>query len=333
MMKLSIGLLGDYPQSRNIDFSHIAERLGFAEVWCAEESPAPGYRDLFVTATAVGLNTSRIRIVVGNVNPFSRNIGVLAVAINSLALLSKGRVNVSLAMGGVNPLLPLGLTYQQPLQSLRDMIGILRRLFQGETVNYQGVLGKLNNLVLDPPPPLPIDIFVGARGPKLLALAGELADGVNISTSISTLPTHINYIQEGLNRSKRTLSDIQIIYSTTGVASIHEESEKARELIRPVLAWRLKQQATNSFMSSVFTVEHTRKVKLGQMSGQSQYLDKVQESHFNEFGIVGDPKEVTQKINHLSTLGVDRFTWGIFLNPQPEYTLTLLGEKVIPRLK
>ena len=250
MMKLSIGLLGDYPQSRNIDFALLAEQLGFAEVWCAEENPAPGYRDLFVTATAVGLNTSRIQIVIGNVNPFSRNIGILAVAINSIALLTKGRVSVSLAMGGVNPLLPLGLTYQQPLQSLRDMIGIFRRLFQGETVNYQGVLGKLNNLVLDPPPPHPLDIFVGARGPKLLALAGELADGVNISTSISALPTHINYVKEGLNRTGRSLSDIQVIYSTTGVVSIHEDSEKAKKI----------GTAGRKIAESIYNVEETNRI-------------------------------------------------------------------------
>ncbi|MHA1713613.1 MAG: LLM class flavin-dependent oxidoreductase [Candidatus Ranarchaeia archaeon] len=72
--RLDLGLMGDYPQAVNIRLSRLGEKYGFHSVWCAEENPAPGFRALFVTATAVGLNTQKIGVVIGNTNPFSRHI-------------------------------------------------------------------------------------------------------------------------------------------------------------------------------------------------------------------------------------------------------------------
>jgi 5,10-methylenetetrahydromethanopterin reductase len=331
-MDLGLGLLGDYPQHQNIYLAQVAENYGFAEVWCAEETPTPGFRDLFITATSIALNTQRIRIVIGNINPYTRNIAVVAATIGSLADIAKDRVSVSYAAGGINPMAPLGLTHRQPYSSIRDGVMILQRLFRGETVNYTGVLGELHELRLDPVPRGKIPVLVGSRGPRILELAGEMADGVNLSTSLSEIPRQLISVQKGLEKSGRELSDIRVVYSTTGVVSIAEDPAQAREQARPMIAWRLYQEATRSYMKKLFSREFMQQLLRGGLPGQQEFLDKVAERHYQEYGIIGSPEEVAEKLAHLETLGISQFTWGLCFIDHPKKVLDLLGQKVLPRL-
>src|SRR3546814_9092274 len=72
------------------------------------------------------------------------------------------------------------------MERLADVISIVRRLWAGETVNYEGIMGKFPMLKLTdrhegPPPPI---IFT-AIGPKSLEFAGEHCDGVLLHPFVS----------------------------------------------------------------------------------------------------------------------------------------------------
>jgi alkanesulfonate monooxygenase SsuD/methylene tetrahydromethanopterin reductase-like flavin-dependent oxidoreductase (luciferase family) len=70
----------------------------------------------------------------------------------------------------------------------------------------------------------------------------------------------------------------------------------------------------------------------GEMPGQKDFFDSVKEEHFKEYGLIGSPEEVTEKILHMYDLGVNRFIWGFARHSNPEKTMHLLGKKVIPHL-
>ena len=70
----------------------------------------------------------------------------------------------------------------------------------------------------------------------------------------------------------------------------------------------------------------------GKMPKQEDYLEKVTEEDFREYGIIGSPEEVTDRILHMYKLGVDRFIWGFALIPDPKKSMHLLGKQVIPNL-
>jgi 5,10-methylenetetrahydromethanopterin reductase len=330
MYRLDLGLMGDYPQSTNITLAKLGEEYGFTSVWCAEENPAPGFNYVFSTATAVGLNTQKLDVVLGNLNPYSRHIALIAVGLNSIAHLTQGRVKATIAAGGVNPLMPLGLEWKKPLKAMRDSFQILRELFAGKTVNYDGLLGKIKGVYLKPPPPTSIPLLLGARGPKMLELAGEIADGVNLGRSVSSIPGELEIVKKGLKRSQRDLEDFEVVLAFRGV--IAEDGDKARQLATPGIAYRLLQMETETWHKETFNVDEIDRINRGEMPGQKEFYSSVKEEHFKEFGLIGSPEEITETLLHMYDLGVDRFIWGFARYPTPEKAMHLLGKKVLPHL-
>ena len=330
MHQLDFGLMGDYPQDVNMRLAKLGDHYGFHSVWCAEENPAPGFRHTLVTAAAVSLASNNLQIVLGNLNPYSQHIGLIAVGTNSIALLSKGRCRLCIAPGGINPLLPLGLRYHRPLAAMRDSFQILRQLFQGQTISYQGILGTLDNLFLKPLPPSPPLIYMGARGPRMLELAGELADAVNLGRSVSSIPREIQLIQKGLKKSGRKLQDIEILMAFKGI--IAADGDKARDLARPSIAYRLMQKATKTWHKTTFNVDEMTKINQGSIPGQQAFMDQVIEADFREYGVIGSPEEVVDQLRAMYKLGVTRFIWGFASFPNPEKAMHLIGQQVIPEL-
>ncbi|MHA2407433.1 MAG: LLM class flavin-dependent oxidoreductase [Candidatus Ranarchaeia archaeon] len=330
MYRLDLGLMGDYPQTTNIMLAKLGEEYGFKSVWCAEENPAPGFNYVFSTATAVGLNTSKLDVVLGNLNPYSRHIGLIAVGLNSIAQLTHGRTKATIAAGGVNPLMPLGIEWNKPLKAMRDSFQILRELFSGKTVNYDGLLGKLKGVYLKPTPPKKIPLLLGARGPKMLELAGEIADGVNVGNSVSKIPQELEIVKRGLKKSQRDLKDFEVVMAFRGI--IAEDGDKARELATPSIAYRLLQMETGTWHKQTFNIDEIDRINRGEIPRQKDFYDSITEEHYKEFGIIGSPEEVTERLLHMYDLGVDRFIWGFARYPQPEKAMHLLGKHVLPNL-
>jgi alkanesulfonate monooxygenase SsuD/methylene tetrahydromethanopterin reductase-like flavin-dependent oxidoreductase (luciferase family) len=61
---------------------------------------------------------------------------------------------------------------------LREWVTAVRSLLHGETVTVSGQHVRLSQVALDWPPPVVPPLLVGARGPRTVALAGEIADGL-----------------------------------------------------------------------------------------------------------------------------------------------------------
>jgi len=68
---------------------------------------------------------------------------------------------------------------------LREWVTAVRLLLSGATVTVSGEYVRLDHVALDWPPATAPPLLIGARGPKTLALAGELADGVVLDAGIS----------------------------------------------------------------------------------------------------------------------------------------------------
>jgi alkanesulfonate monooxygenase SsuD/methylene tetrahydromethanopterin reductase-like flavin-dependent oxidoreductase (luciferase family) len=72
----------------------------------------------------------------------------------------------------------VGARAESPMTLLREHTAAVRRLLDGETVTVDGTYVRLDQVALDWPPARRPDLLVGARGPRTIRLAGELADGV-----------------------------------------------------------------------------------------------------------------------------------------------------------
>lgn len=148
-----------------------AEELGLDEVWIADEGVS---RDPMVTLAAAAGETTRIRLAVGVTSPLLRHPGALAATAATIDELSGGRFTLGLGVGGSLALGPLGLSTDKPVAVLRDAIATARAVLTGRrSEDYEPAAHAVD--------PRPVPIWVGGRGPQIVALAARLADGVFLS--------------------------------------------------------------------------------------------------------------------------------------------------------
>jgi 5,10-methylenetetrahydromethanopterin reductase len=152
-----------------------AEALGLGTVWIGERYDT---KDLPSLAGAISQVTSRPRIAAGITHPGLRHPMVLASMGQTLQALSGERFVLGIGRSASWRWRQYGAP-APTLATLGDTADILRRLWAGETVAYDGPLGvfpamRLAQRAEVAPPPL----ILAAVGPKTLALAGRTFDGV-----------------------------------------------------------------------------------------------------------------------------------------------------------
>ncbi|NPV77736.1 MAG: LLM class flavin-dependent oxidoreductase [Anaerolineae bacterium] len=162
-----------------------AERLGYHRCWIPDEGIV--HRDVFVALALAAEQTHSIQLGTGITNPYIRHPAITAAAIATIHELSSGRAFLGISAGGSVTLGPLGMTPVRPLQAVREMIDLSRSLLQGETVTAQGAFFTLNRASI-PYAKKTVEIWLAARGNKMLKLGGELADGVLLG------PMHKSFI-------------------------------------------------------------------------------------------------------------------------------------------
>ena len=154
----------------------MAEELGFARAWCYD-SPAL-YPDVWVQLCRAADRTSRIGLGPGVLIPSLRHPMVTAAAIGTLVELA-GADRVAVAVGtGFTGRFAMG---QRPLRwaYVAEYVRTVRALLRGETVPWEGAkVRMLHPSGFGPARPIEVPFLFGAAGPKGVATAREVADGV-----------------------------------------------------------------------------------------------------------------------------------------------------------
>lgn len=152
-----------------------AEAAGIDELWLWEDC----FREGGLTSAAAALAwTSRITVGVGLLPVPLRNPALAAMEIATLARTFPGRFQPVLGHGVLDWMGQVGARAASPMTLLREHTAAVRALLHGETVTVDGRYVHLDAVALDWPPDQVPAVIVGARGPKTVALAGEVGDGV-----------------------------------------------------------------------------------------------------------------------------------------------------------
>jgi 5,10-methylenetetrahydromethanopterin reductase len=161
------------------DHVAIAESLGYERAWLYD-SPAL-YPDVWVTLARAADRTSTIGLGPGVLIPSLRHPMTNAAAIATLVdLAGSGRVAVALGTGFTGRF-AMG---QRPLRwaDVAHYVRTLRGLLRGETVEWEGAkIAMIHPDGYGAPRPVDVPILLGAAGPKGVATAQEVADGVFIA--------------------------------------------------------------------------------------------------------------------------------------------------------
>ena len=160
---------------RHVEHAAVAESLGYERVWFYD-SPAL-YEDVWMVLALAARETSRVGLGPAVLVPDLRHVLVTASAIATLEELAPGRAVVAIGTGFTGRMV-LG---QRPLpwSFVTGYVHDLRALLRGDAVEIDGRLVRMIHPDgYAPARPIDTPIYVAANGPRGLAAARELGDGV-----------------------------------------------------------------------------------------------------------------------------------------------------------
>lgn len=287
--RVALYLQDKHPLRDSMEYARYAEAKGFEAVWQAESRLV---RDAIVPMAAYAAVTERIKVGSGVINNWTRNIGLLAATFLTLDDLAPDRIICGIGAWWDPLARDVGIERRKPLTAMRETIEVLRRLLRLENVTFHGEFHHVTGIELDVVhgrrEPRNVPIYIGATGPQMLELAGEIADGVVLNYCVppSYNDMALERLERGARKAGRSLDDIdrpQLV-----VCSVHEDREVAIQSSKELLTQYLAQQP-----------------HIAKASGVSQdVVEKIQ-------GILGWPatrEQIHQAMQYVSDDLVERIT-------------------------
>lgn len=226
-----------------LEYVQYAEEKGFEAVWQAESRLV---RDAIVPMAAYAAVSERIKVGSGVINNWTRNIGLLAATFLTLDDLAPDRIICGIGAWWDPLAKNVGIDRIKPLKAMRETVEVLRRLLDLESVTFHGEFHHVDGIELDVVhgrrEPRNVPIYIGATGPKMMELTGEIADGVVLNYCV---PPEYNdqaleHLEAGARRAGRKLNDVdrpQLV-----VCSVDHVEENALDTSRELLTQYLAQQ-------------------------------------------------------------------------------------------
>jgi len=243
----SVGYWSSGPPRDALNSVIEAEQLGFESVWTAEAYGS----DALTPLAWWGASTSRIKLGTGIIQMSARTPSATAMAAMTIDHLSQGRFILGLGVSGPQVVEGwYGERYHRPLERTREYVSIVRSILRrDEPVTHAGNqyrlpydgegasgLGKPLKSTVHPFRN-DIPIYLGAEGPKNVALSAEICDGwLPLFFSPSENDFYSSCLQEGFARSgnPEKADDFEVIAPVTVIPG--DDVEACADMIRPMLA-------------------------------------------------------------------------------------------------
>jgi alkanesulfonate monooxygenase SsuD/methylene tetrahydromethanopterin reductase-like flavin-dependent oxidoreductase (luciferase family) len=215
-----------------VELARQAEAGGFASVYTAEAT-----RTALVPAAAIASATERLRVGTYVVNAYGRDPWLTGLAARDLDELSGGRFVLGIGTGNRHfNQWYMGVDTVRPVAKLRDFVTIVRAVIAaraGDAVHHVGDVHRIRWRATYEPVRPGVPVYLAASGTRMVALAGEVADGVGV----------------GIMTSSRFLTDIvrpnaraaalaagrdpdALAFPMAAQVSVNEDEELAREATR-----------------------------------------------------------------------------------------------------
>ncbi|MGA1838916.1 LLM class flavin-dependent oxidoreductase [Herbiconiux sp. 11R-BC] len=312
---IGVVLPRNLPAHQVLPFARRADELGFDQLWVVEDL---GFRGGIAQAAAVLAATPRIRVGIGILPAAARSVVYTAMELTTLAELFGDRVIAGIGHGMPGWMRQAGVWPASPLTLLEEYSTALGALLRGEEVTVEGRYVRLRGvrleMVCDVVPPL----LGGVRGPKSLALAGRVLDGVVLAEPVT----------EGYLAS--TLANLgpgshQLV--AYNVAAVDDSPAVARDRVRPSLEWIGEPDWALHIASSPFAAEFA--AHRAAAADQADFAARLPDEWVDALAVVGTPAAAGARIAALHAAGAD----SVVLIPagEPLEALESLARALPPR--
>jgi probable F420-dependent oxidoreductase len=273
-----------------------AEELGYRSFWTAETTGP----EAFATLGAIGAQCPDLDLGTGVLALQLRSPMVVAMAGATLQALHPER-DILLGIGISSPVVterwhsvPYG---DRPLARVREYVALLRECLTGETVSFKGDFYEVSRFRLG----VKLDgrvpkIVIGALNPAMLALSGEIADGV----LLNYLPaSHVAWSVEQVRRG----GDADIYaYVHAGVCERADGIEYAR---RDLFSYAVVDAYAANFERAGFGDEVAEIRERHQAKDRDGALAAVSDAMVDAIDVMGDADHVRRTVESYVDAGVD----------------------------
>jgi len=310
-----------------LDYAVGAEENGFDSVflsdhlqpWMHEGGHAPA---ALPWLGAAGQATSRVLLGTSVLTPtFRYHPGVIAQEFATLGSMYPERIILGVGTGEALNEVTLGQSWPDPperFQRMKEAILLIRELWRGERVSYDGTFYRVSNATIYDRPDTEVPIYIGASGPAATRLAGRMADGwITTSGKDASLYTDtlIPAFEEGLAKGgDRTGVDRMLEVKV----SFRPDREKALE---------------NTRFWAPLALSPEEKTGVHDPLEMQRLAEKLPiERAASRFIVSDDPDEHVAQIQRYLDLG---FTHLVFHDPGHDQAdfLELYGRDVLPKLR
>jgi probable F420-dependent oxidoreductase len=327
-MKFGITIKPDMTVERIIALTRQAEGAGFEYGWIFDSHVL--WLDPFPMLTLMATNTKHMRLGTCVTNPATRDITVTSSLFATLNLISGGRMQLGIGRGdssrrvlGKKPVTVAQL--ETAVKEFRDLTG-------GNEIEYEGRKARFTWATGGVPP-----VWVAGYGPKVLDLAGRIADGVILQFADPDLIAWcVSFVKKGAEAAGKDPRKIEIMAAAP--VWISDELKVGRERVRwfPALVSnhvvdlvsRYKPEglppALTSYIRDKGHYDYLHHCEVG-----SSNADFVSDEVIDRFCLLGPAKAHVEKLRALARAGVTQFNIYLMCGEE-EDTLEKYKKEVLP---
>jgi probable F420-dependent oxidoreductase len=333
MLSFGVTVLPDPPYQRLVELMQLAEANGFEYGWTYDSHIL--WQEPYPLLTACALDTVKIKLGLNVTNPGTREPTVTASAFATLQDISGGRMVMGIGRGDS----ARRVIGQQPVKvaEFEQAVAMIRDLMNGREVRWNDTDVQIKWAKGLPPIPL----YVAGYGPKVLSIAGRLADGVIIQLADPEIVEWIIGIVRGAAaEAGRDPAELKIV--ACAPAHITDDIAAACEQVRwfpamvsnhvlDLLSKYDRSQLPEGLTSYVEQWERQRYDYAEHSRVGAKHGEFVSDETCERFCILGTPAQHVAKLKQLEAAGVDQ--WNIYLMTSgQEHTLETYGKEIIPAL-
>ena len=322
-MRISLRVNNDFAAERFVHLAVLAEELGFEQIWVSNDL---FWRSAPVLLAAAAGATSRIGLGVGVFNPESMHVSEIAMAAASLHEISNGRFMLGIGAGADEFLQWAGLTAGIPVARTRRALIELRALLSGVPPAGWAPEAWLRM------GPAHIPIYVGGMGPRMLGLAGELADG---ALPLLFPPEHYQMaaqqIGEAARRAGRAPDSLDIAACVW--CSLDTDRARARRALAEKIAYYGAGFSPYLLARASVAPDEFRPIQSAMSHRDVERAIELVTPKMLSLGIAGNADELAERCTALIVAGARHISFGPPLGPDPERAVAALGLEVLPLLR
>jgi probable F420-dependent oxidoreductase len=333
-MPLSFGVtvMPDPPYGRMIELMRLAEGHGFDYAWTYDSHVL--WQESFATLPLAADRTERIKLGHFVTNPGIRDPTIVASWYATMQDVSNGRMAMGIGRGDssrrVVGLEPVKVAdFEARCRMIKDLMNGRGVSWNGKELKLEWVRSELGE----------IPMWIAGYGPKALAIAGRVADGVIIQLAD---PQIIQWIMETARKAAeeagRDPSELKCIvgapsHITDDIADARDQTRWFPAMVSNHIMDLIERYGYDSEIPAALTdyvkarefYDYKDHSRVGARHGEF-----VTDEICDRFSVLGNAEQATEKLKELEAIGVDQFNVYLMTHGQQE-TLDTYGNEIIPR--